>query len=307
MSQIQLANPNTKPGWTPLSVLLMLTFAALGVAFTWRGWSDLAWLAYHDEESSHVMLVPLIIGYLLWQRWEVVLDSPPRFGWIGPVVLAAGVFMWEYGYRYDYRVGDHIGAVMILAGTVLCVTGDRFFYRLWPVFLLLGFLIPVPYTVRVALAVPLQRLNASITYDLLSVAGIPLQRFGSVLELNGQRIGVAEACNGMRSILAVLLVCYASAFATRVRPSARLLLLLVAPFIALGANIIRLMLTTIAYGYWSIGLADTAHDMLGWLTIAIAFGFVLGAVQLARWLMIPIDMPEPPSPRPAATTTAQLA
>ena len=292
MAQNFTADVEQRPRWTPASVLMLIAFAAAGVALTWRGWSDLAWLAFNDEESSHLMLVPFIMAYLLWQRWQTVLASPPSFGWTGPVTLAAGIFMWEYGYRYDYRVADHLGAVVVLAGAVMCVTGDRFFYRLWPVFLLLAFLIPVPYTVRVALAVPLQRLNAAITYDLLSVAGIPLQRFGSVLELNGQRIGVAEACNGMRSILAVLLVCYASAFATRVRPSARLLLLLAAPFIALAANIIRLMLTTIAYGYWSIGLADTAHDLLGWFTIAVAFGFVLGVVALARWLMIPIELPE---------------
>ncbi len=280
---------NLTNGWRRSYVFGLIALAAAAVALTWRGWYDLGWLAVNDEESSHLMLVPMVVAYLLWQRWGTVLNSPPRIGWIGPVLLGLGIFVWEYGYRYDFRVGDHIGAVLVLAGTVACITGDRFVLRLWPVFLVLAFLIPVPYTIRVAIAVPLQRANAAVAYEILSVAGLEILRYGSVLELNGQQIGVAEACNGMRSILAVLLVCYAMAFATQIRAWARLMLLLATPLIALSANIVRLLLTVLAYGFGSASTADTLHDLLGWATIALSFGFVWAVIALARWLMIPID------------------
>lgn len=282
-------NDTRASGWSTASVAALVAMCAAAIALTWRGWSDLAWLSVNDEESSHLMLVPMVMAYLLWQRWSTVKASGPGLGVLGPLVLGLGIVAWEYGYRYDYRVGDHIGAVLVLAGAAGCVTGDRFMLRLWPVFLLLAFMVPVPYTVRVELAMPLQRANAAAAYELLSVFGLPIVRYGSVLEINGYQVGVAEACNGMRSILAVLLVCYAMAFATRIRPTARLLLLALTPAIALAANIVRLILTVIAYGYASEGFGDMVHDLLGWGTIAIAFGFVWGVIALARWLMIPID------------------
>lgn len=293
MNQVTATNPIE--GWRRSHLVWLVALAAAAIALTWRGWADLAWLAINDEESSHLLLVPLVIAYLLRQRWQTVISTPPRFGWIGPAMLGLGIFAWEYGYRYDYRVGDHLGAVLVLAGTVACVTGSRFVLRLWPLFLILLFLIPMPYTVRVAIAVPLQNANAAVAYEVLSVAGVDLIRYGSILEINGQQIGVAEACNGMRSILAVLLVCYAMAFATRIRATARILLLAVTPIIALSANIVRLLLTVLAYGYGSSDFGDTMHDMLGWGTIALSFGFVWGVIVLARWLMIPIDPSEPPS------------
>jgi exosortase len=282
-------NPNQH--WQRAHVIWIVALSAISIALTWRGWYDLGWLAVNDEESSHLMLVPMVAAYLIWHRWDDVLSCKPRLGWIGPAILALGIFAWEYGYRYDYRVGDHLGAVLVLAGSVACVTGDRFVLRFWSVFVLLIFLIPVPYTVRVALAVPLQRANAMIAYEILLVSGVDILRYGSVLEINGERVGVAEACNGMRSIWAVLLVCYAMAFATRIRKTARILLLAATPIIALSANLFRLVLTVLAYGYGSKSLGDTLHDMLGWGTIVLAFGFVWAIIALARWLMIPIDAP----------------
>lgn len=279
-------------GWQRPHLACLLMLAAAAIALTWRGWADLAWLSVNDEESSHLLLIPLVMAYLLGQRWRVAQTTPPRVGLIGPAVLAMGVFVWEYGYRFDYRVGDHIGAVLVLAGTVACITGDRLVWRLWPLFLLLAFLIPVPYTVRIAIAVPLQRANALVAQELFLLSGINVLREGSVLEINGQRVGVAEACNGMRSILAVFLVCYAMAFATRIRVIARCLLLLAAPAIALLANVIRLYFTVLAYGYGSEELGDMLHDLLGWATIGVAFGFVWAVIALARWLMIPIDPPK---------------
>lgn len=294
----------THARWQRADVLWLVGLVSMAVALTWRAWADLAWLSVNDEESSHLLLVPMVVGYLIWQRWTIVLDTPPRLGILGLLTLALGIFVWEYGYRNDYRVGDHIGAVLVFAGTIACVAGDRFVLRFFPLFLILAFLIPVPYTVRVAIAIPLQRANAAVAHEFFTLLGIQVLREGSVLEINGQRVGVAEACNGMRSILAVFLVCYAMAFATRIRASARLLLLLAAPAIAMLANIIRLLLTTVAYGYGTQELGDILHDMLGWATIGVAFGFVWVVIALARWLMIPIDPPH--SPR-SVQSTAPLA
>jgi len=287
--------------WTGRHLICLIGLAAAAIALTWRAWYDLGWLAINDEEASHLILVPMIAGYLILQRWDAIIHTPPRLGWIGPITLILGIAAWEGAYRMDHRFVDHVGTVLVFAGTLACFTGDRFILRFLPLFVLLGFLIPPPITFRLMVALPLQQANAFATHEILSVFGVPIQIYGSVLEVNGNQVGIAEACNGMRSIMAVIMVCYAMAFATRIRPSARALLLIAAPFIALLANIIRLLFTVLAYGYGSEGLGDMLHDLLGWATIGVAFGFVAGAIALARWLMIPID-PADAEPSPIAQT-----
>lgn len=278
--------------WTQRHLICLIGVVAAAVALTWRGWYDLGWLAFNDEEASHLMLVPMVGGYLIWQRWDMIVKTPPRLGIIGPITLILGVLAWEGAYRMDHRFVDHIGTILVFAGVLACFTGDRFVLRFFPLFVLIGFLIPPPITFRLMVALPLQQANAAITHEILAILGLPIVLYGSVLEINGAQVGVAEACNGMRSIMAVILVCYAMAFATKIRFSAQILLLLLAPFIALAANIIRLLLTVLAYGYGEEGLADMLHDLLGWATIGVSFGFVWGVITLARWLMIPIDAKE---------------
>jgi hypothetical protein len=48
---------------------------------------------------------------------------------------------------------------------------------------------------------------------------------GNVLIINGERVGVGEACNGMRLVFALALVVYAFAFGTPLKPATRLILL----------------------------------------------------------------------------------
>ena len=45
-----------------------LVLVALGVLVTFDAWADIIRIALRDEESSHIFLVPIVAGWLVWIR-----------------------------------------------------------------------------------------------------------------------------------------------------------------------------------------------------------------------------------------------
>jgi exosortase len=266
--------------WWHLALLIALV--ALGVFATRDGWADLLWLAANDEESSQIMVVPVIVVWLFAVRIGRLRTLRPGLSVVGPLLIAAGWAIEEYGYVDSLRVAGHLAAVALLAGAVLSVAGDRFLWRLLPVFGTLIFAIPVPYRIRLPLSIPLQRITAMITEHLMQVLSLPVTRSGSVLHINGVDVGIAEACNGMRMVFAVLLVAYLFAYKTAMPWYIRVLLLLLAPVLALLCNVIRMVPTVTMYGYASQDAAEWFHDIGGFVMIGVAFGMLTGVMWLLR-------------------------
>jgi len=61
-------------------------------------------------------------------------------------------------------------------------------------------------------------------------------------------VTVAEACNGMRMVFALVLVSYAFAFSMPLRNGVRLVVLAASPLAAIVCNVIRLIPTIWLYG-----------------------------------------------------------
>ena len=272
-------------GWRVGHVAAAATLIAAAVGLTWEGWTDLAWLAVYDPESSQILVAPIIFAWLLWTRRERLAEVAPGFSWLGPLLIALAWAAWEIGFYHNVRVAGHLAAVGLAVGCLLSVTGSRPFWKLLPVFGVLLFLIPVPHTVRLPLSVPLQRLSAQATEHLMSLAGIGIERAGSILTLNGVDVGVAEACNGMRMVFTVFLVTYLVVFSSSIRPSLRVLVLALAPLLSLVCNVIRLVPTVYLYGYASDDVAEAFHDFSGWIMNAVAFVILLGVIALIRWTL----------------------
>jgi exosortase/archaeosortase family protein len=101
-------------------------------------------------------------------------------------------------------------------------------------------------------------------------------------------VAVAEACNGMRMVFALLLVAYAFAFSIPLRNTTRFFLLLFSPAAALFCNVLRLIPTTLIYGYMDRSFGDDFHDWSGWLMLPVAFFLLMGVVKALKWALIPV-------------------
>jgi len=275
-------------GWTPWHAAAALVMALVGFYATRAAWIDIYFIATKDEEASHIFLVPLVAGWMIWVRRLRLRYCPPSGQLVGPLLVALGWVLSIYGFNRGMQSIWHGGAVVVVVGCVLSVLGKNVLFRFLPAFAVLVFLIPVPGKFRHDLAVPLQTATAASTQVIMEIFGVAMERSGNVLTINGREVAVAEACNGMRMVFALVLVSYAFAFSMPLRNSVRVVVLIASPLAALVCNVLRLIPTIWLYGNASQKAADYFHDVSGWIMLPIAFILLLGVVKVLRWALIPV-------------------
>ena len=283
-------NINTlRYGWGVKHVLLILVLVAASIFATLTQWLDILNIAMKDEESSHIFLVIPIAVWLVWIRRIRFRRCPPRASWVGPLMIFAGFCLAKFSMSesVQFQAGLHGGAVLMLIGAITTVVGMQVIANFIPAVLLLGLLVPIPGNLRLAIAGPLQNATARVTTTVLETMGFYVERSGNLVNINDMPIAVAEACNGMRMVFALVLVSYAFAFTVPLRNSVRLMVLLLSPVAAIICNVFRLVPTVLLYGYAPTDIADSFHDIAGWLMLPVAFLMLVGTTRALRWALVP--------------------
>jgi exosortase len=277
-------------GWSNKHILLALTLLTAAVYAGIDQWRDIFMIASRDEEASHIFLVIPIAIWLVWIRRVRFRRCSPRPSWVGVVMILAGFGLMQFSLGNAFQAGLHGGAVLMAVGAVVAVVGTQVMANFFPAVAILTLLVPIPGNLRLAIAGPLQNATARVTTSTLEILGFYVERSGNLVNINDMPVAVAEACNGMRMVFALLLVAYAFAFTVPLRNSVRFMVLLLSPVAAIICNVFRLAPTVVMYGNQERlpeGWPDAFHDFAGWLMLPIAFLMLLGITRALRWAMIP--------------------
>lgn len=277
-------------GWSARHVVLVILLLAAAIYAGFDQWKDILMIASKDEEASHIFLVIPIAVWLVWIRRVRFRRCPPRPSWVGFVMIIAGYLLITVSLRTAFQAGLHGGAVLMAVGAIIAVVGTQVAANFFPAVAILALLVPIPGNLRLAIAGPLQNATARVTTGMLEMMGFYVERSGNLVNINDMPVAVAEACNGMRMVFALLLVAYAFAFTVPLRNSVRLVVLLLSPVAAIFCNVLRLAPTVVMYGNQERlpeGWPDGFHDIAGWLMLPLAFLMLLGITRALRWAMVP--------------------
>lgn len=277
------------PGWRRTDALALAGLVLLAIIATGRTWAEIFEQAIRSEEDSHILMALPIAAWLLWLRRGRLRMSPPKWSFVGPVLILVGVTMERIGIMQALEVFRHAGVLLVVVGAAVSILGVRFAIQFLPVFAALVFLLPVPGRIRQQIAIPLQDISAQASQFLLDLFGVPSTRSGNVLKINGNEVAIAEACNGMRMVAALALISFAFIFSVPMRNGVRLAILAVSPAIAVIVNIARLVPTVLLYGYADASTADLFHDLSGWAVLVLALALLWGFLSILRWIEIRID------------------
>jgi exosortase len=270
-----------------------LTAAALmGLLALWAtlpAWQDIFLIARTDEENSQIFLVPIVAIYLVYVRRMRLRHCRVSFRMIGPLMTAAGWGIGCFGFYHGVQSLWHGGAVLVVLGCILSVLGKNVLFRFLPAVAVLVFLVPVPVRIRLAIAIPLQQWTAVVSQKALEVIGVlNTQVVGNGLKVNNHPVNIAEACNGVRMVFALVMVSYTFGFAMPLRNGVRALIVLASPLAAILCNVLRVVPTVLMIGYASQTTAEQFHAITGWLMLPVAFMILYGIIQLLRWALIPV-------------------
>ena len=238
------------------------------------------WLT--DSSWSHGFLIPLFSLYFINQRKSEILNLQTKPSYLGLVFLICGILFYIFnivspsGYGY-FR---SMSAIAALGAVVLFLGGWRLIKYTWLPLAFLVFAVPLPLRYYVKLTMPMRHLAAKVAAVLLNlVSQMEATASGVVIDViyKGQRLepplNVAEACSGMRLLMAFLALGVAMAY-LHYRPIwQRIALLATTIPIAIFCNIIRVTVTGFIYVLihpkYTQGIY---HDVLGLGMLPLAFG-----------------------------------
>jgi exosortase len=237
------------------------------------------WLA--DSSWSHGFLIPLFSLYFINQHKREILNLRARTNYLGLVFLVLVVLFYFFnlispsGYAY-FR---SLSILAALGAIVLFLGGWRLVKYTWLPIGFLVFAVPFPQRYYVSLTTPMQKLSATVAGAFLGmVGGIETTVNGIVIDVvyQGQRLepslNVAEACSGMRLLMAFLALGVAMAY-LHYRPFWQRLVLLASTIpIAIFCNFVRVTITgfifVLVHPRYTQGIY---HDMLGIAMLPLAF------------------------------------
>ncbi|MET1113182.1 MAG: exosortase A [Allosphingosinicella sp.] len=291
--------------WRSHLVALGAAAAAILLLFA-RDLLDMADLWWTSTTFNHCFLVLPIIAWLVWQRLPDLVALAPRAWAPGLVLVGAGAAAWLLGEAGNAALLRHFGLVLMLQGIVIAGLGKALARALaFPIFYAV-FLVPFGEE----LVPPLQILTARMSMALLAATGVPAHIEGIFISTPTGLFRVAEACSGVRFLVAMAaLGALAANLCFRAWPR-RLAFVAFALAVSVLANGVRAFGTIyIAWRTNNEVAVGIDHLVYGWIFFAIVIALIVAAAwpffdraPNARWFD-PAGL-QAPGTRPGRPTRA---
>jgi exosortase len=274
---------------TPAQLTAVLLLLVGVVAVFWQ------WFERQHRHSmgapsdwGHAYVIPLISAYLVWRDREAITRTPTSTFWPGllPVLLGIGSYFVAVVVVKNHMI-QGLSMVLTIAGLSLLLTGPRMFARLFPPILYLVFAITISEMIMIKITFQLQLIASQGAGVLLALIG-PLMGFSVDVDGNTLNItptgkepiplNVAEACSGMRMVIAFFALAGAVALISSKFWWQRVAVLVLALPVAVFMNIVRVAILGIASKYSPELTKGDAHVMIGTLLLLPGLMLFLGIV-----------------------------
>ena len=249
-------------------------------------------------DYSHGFLVAPLAVYFAFERRDALRRTPFTPSWWGLVPLVLGASALAVGRLGVELMAMRTGFVLTLNGLVLLLLGVRAYRVLAFPLLFLFMMVPLPQSLVNVIAFPLQLVAADFAVNVLYLLEIPALREGNIIHLAEVPLFVAEACSGLRSLMALGTLAVVFAYFFRKSWIERIVIVASAIPIAIFVNEFRVALTGIlTHRFGEAAAEGVIHQTEGFFTFGLAFALLL----LEAWL---IDVVRPRRRRVAKTGAA---
>jgi exosortase len=234
------------------------------------------------DDYSHGFLVAPLALYFVWERRHDLQRATIRPSWWGLIPLALGSLALMIGRLGVELTAMRVSFVLTLIGLQILLLGRGVFRILAFPMLFLFFMVPLPQSLVNVVAFPLQLIAADFAVETLHLLHIPALREGNIIHLADTQLFVAEACAGLRSLMALGALAVVFAYFFRRNPIERVIIVASAIPIAIFVNAFRVALTGyLAHRMGSAAAQGLIHQTEGFFTFGLAFGLLL----VEAWLL----------------------
>ncbi|MFI4853351.1 MAG: exosortase/archaeosortase family protein [Phycisphaerales bacterium JB065] len=277
-----------------------VALAAAGVLLAGLVWVYWMWVvrqfgpngfsARYFEDWGHAFAIPVISGIYVWINRHLIRWDRSCVYWPGIALVLLGTVMYSF-FLLNIALANHMlqGFSMILtvSGLVLLLVGPHVFRQLLFPIGFLGFAVTISELIMNQITEKLQDLAAVGSEVLLRMLQFDVTRLGNQLTVfnsagEGYPLEVAEACSGMRMVVAFVALAVAVGFFSCRQWWHRVAVVLLAVPVAVFMNIVRVAVLagiTLVNPDFSVG---GAHTLIGTLLLVPAFLLFMFCVWLLK-------------------------
>ena len=277
----------------------------LGVV-TWLFWDFLSrqvlWAVTAQADWGHTLVIPFIAGYFVYLKRDELLAEPFRTAWIGlvPILLGTAWYMTcalgPPTLRHHNLLGG--GVALTFFGLVLLLFGFRAMRWLWfPLAYLAVFGQTISDRLMNIVTFEMQDITARGSHLLLIVLGLDVDRLGNTLYLfdegaaETRALNIAEACSGMRMLMAFLALGVAMAFTGLKFVWQRVALVVLAVPTAIFVNVLRVVTLVLLSLLDTEFAAGDFHTAVGLVWLLPALLIYLGFMWIIRRIVVEDQAP----------------
>jgi len=287
----------------------------------------LAWIVFmvpewfRNPDLSHGLVSPLLMAILLrearTQTYAGYLSSGANAIALVTLLAAslaiflfAGLMAAALSWSNDltlFLIGAAL-SLLLIAIWVVCARDEwRVLPFAWPAFVacLVPFLSsPFPPGTYSRLTLALQLAVTRGVIGALHVLGIPARQSGNIIELAGARVGIEDACSGIRSLISCVVAALFFSGTLVSRPLARIVLVLVSVPLALGMNFIRSLGLTLA-AERGVDIGGAIHTLSGYAGLLVC-AFLLALIARGLGRRPPLSCPNVSAGNPPSTALPRV-
>ena len=230
-----------------------------------------------NPQYGYGWTVPFVALYLIWKRWPERPAAAPAHSRALAIALIFVCALLVFPVRFvaeanpDWRLLSWAITLLAVAISLACI----FLAGGWPwlryfAFPFLFFLVAVPWPAHAEQLVTqsLMRAVTGINVSLINLIGIPALQHGNVIEVGSGLIGIEEACSGVRSLQATLMISLFLGELYSFPIARRLLLVLAGAVLAFICNLVRTFILVWVGAKRGLHAIESWHDPAG-LTILL--------------------------------------
>lgn len=275
----------TKEHWLEIGLHNYIRIAIIAGLFCfvfYREIDNLVYLWINDRNWSHGFLIPLFSLYFINQRKKEIINLEFKPNYFGLPLLIASIVFYVFNIvsQAGWAYFRSLSIIAAIGSVVLFLGGLRLVKYTWLPIAFLIFAIPLPDRFYKSLTNPMRQWAASAAAACLNlISGMEATARGAIIDIiyKGHRLepglDVAEACSGMRLLMAFLALGVVMAYLHRRPFWQRIILLASTVPIAIFCNIVRVTCTGFIYVLVNPKYTQGIyHDLLGLTMLPLAFG-----------------------------------
>ena len=248
--------------WLVAALLVVLYIPT--VLWLWDRWTLSVW------HNAHGFLIFLVIIYLVSKELKRLRDLPVSSSAWGFLILVPALALHALDAGMHTQILSAAALILVFPGLALLFLGIARTRAITFPLVFMVFTLPIPLALTEHLHLILRKIATLSTAYVVPKLGVPLYVEGTTLYIPRGVLQVADACSGFSTLYAAVAVACLVAY-TCPDPRRRVLALLAAVPLAIGANIIRVILLVLLVQWQGMGILGTSwHMTSGLFTFALA-------------------------------------